>query len=62
MTAQIITLQVITARLKNDIHQYNRGEVIRVIPFCGKMIVEDDLERKNKRIIPFEMIDIKDTP
>lgn len=58
MTSQLIILPVFTARLKSDIHGHNKGEAISLIPFCGKMILEDDLSRKNKRIVPFGMFDV----
>lgn len=58
MTAQIITMEVITARLKNDIHEHQKGETVRLLPFCGKLILEDDLSKKNKRIVPYHQIDI----
>ena len=57
MKAQMITMPVFNVRLKNDIHGYEKGESIRLLSFCGKMILEDDLSKKNKRIVPFDMFD-----
>ena len=57
MEAQIISMPVFCVRLKNDIHGYLKGEVVKLLSFCGKMILEDDLSKKNKRIVPFEMFD-----
>lgn len=58
MTAQIITTEVTIARLKSDIHGIQKGATIRLLPFCGKLIFEEDLSKKNKRIVPNDKIEI----